>query len=296
MKTNRFLLPLLAAAIAILAASCEDKLVPDAPVVVPGEPEEPVAEARDSVWIKDCPEGFLLGTETHIYAAFNKDVPKDYRATLRSSDESVLRVSPGASGWDFYVTAAKLGEASLTLSFNGVESVYTVSAFEKVVPTVSVDEDFMMRLRFVASDSEGAYSVVGPLSMQMQGTASVVCAYMDDRNNGNSHETVYDRQSVSLGFLCEDIPLGESIVIKDLTPLKELLDSYIWSNSFEEDGKYEAGGFYYEYKDYYSLDRLDIGYDLRDEKGQSLRLTVDMDSLKERGWWEENVSIEYTGR
>ncbi len=296
MKTKRIILPLLAAAIAFLAVSCEDKLVPDAPVVVPEKPDEPVVPAKDSVWIKDCPEGFLLGTETHVFAAFNKDVPKDYRASLRSSDESILRVSPGASGWDFYVTAAKLGEASLTLSFNGVEAVYKVTAFEKVIPTITVDDEFMMRLKFVASDSDEAYSVVGPMSMQMQGTASVVCSYMDDRNHNNSHEILYDYKHISLSFLCENIPLGESIIIKDLSPLKELLDGYIWSNSFEEDGRYGEGGFYFDFKDYYCLDRLDIEYDLRDEKGEALIITVDMESMKERGWLEKDVSIEFSGR
>ncbi len=283
--------PLFLAVAAFLAASCEDKLIPDAPVVI-DEPNTPSEEAKDSIWIKNCPEGFLLGTETHIYASFNKEVPKDFRATLKSSDESILRVSPGASGWDFYVSASKLGTATLTLSFGEAEAVYSFSSYGKVIPTLSIDEDFMMLLTLVPSSSEKAYPVTGNLSLQMQGTASVICAYMDDKNHNNSHETLYDHQSVSLSFMCEDIPLGESIIVKDLSKLKEYLDNGIWSNSFEEDSRYQEGGFYYYYMDYYEPDRLSVGYDLRDDKGMPLTMEIDIASVKARGWSEEKVSIE----
>lgn len=282
------LMPLLAAII-LMASSCEDKIVPDYPKPdIPVQPEEP-----DAVWISDCPGGFALNTETHIYAQTNKNVPSGYRASLVSSDERVIRVTPGSTGWDFYITAAILGEATLTLEYNGTRQVYSVSSFQKVIPTLYVDKDYQLRFRLVPSDSEKAVEVKGKLSLQMQGSMIVKAQYMNDQVYGNGHGYETDRVFGRISCSMNEVPTKEPFIVSDLSCVKDALEDGIQSNAWEEDLMYGAGGFYYFWMEDYYPEEFDIRYNMYDEQHNKVELTVDCSAIASDGWKDSILRVDF---
>lgn len=270
--------PLLAA-MALFAASCEDNVMPDVPV--PVIPEEP---APEEVWIKDCPEGFALNTETHIYAACSNDVPDGYRASLRSSDESVIRVSPGVTGWDFYVTAASKGVATLTLSYNEAIAEYEVSSFEKVMPVLSVDKDYRMTFRLLPSDDEDAYALTGRVFMELDGKASVSAHLYDDRVYGHDHQGYIDYVTVPIHFDRGEISYKEPMPLADLSRLKDAMEygavCWVWDDALPRTG--QPG--YEDFIEYYSPDSFDLRYNIKDESGRDVPLRVDLSAIEGDGW------------
>lgn len=274
------ILPLFAA-MAFFAASCEDRVMPDVPT--PVIPEEPVEE-ETQVWIKDCPEGFALNAEAHIYAACNKDVPAGYRASLTSSDEAVIRVSPGVSGWDFYVTAASKGKATLTLAYDGVKAVYEVSSFERVMPVLSVGEDYQMFLKLVASEDEDAYALTGKIFLEMDGQAVVSALLYDDRVYGHNHQGYMDYVKANIHFDKGEISYKEPMFIADLSPLKEAMEygalCWVWDEALPRTGQPGYEDFYV----YYSPESFDLRYNFKDESGKDVPLKIDISAIEKDGW------------
>lgn len=279
MKHRLSIAPLLAA-MAFFAASCEDKIVPNVPVV----PENPVVE-EETVWIKDCPQGFALNAEAHIYAACNKDVPAGYRASLRSSDESVIRVSPGSTGWDFYVTAASKGSATLTLSYNDASASYEVASYEKVMPVLSVDKDYRMSFRLKPSDAEDAYALSGKLFMELNGKAVVSALLYDDRIYGHDHQGYVDYVEAPIIFERGEISYKEPMLIADLSSVKYAMETgalcWVWDEALPRTS--EPG--YEDYYEYYQPYRFDLRYSLKDESGNDVPLFVDITEIILDGWY-----------
>lgn len=275
----------------LVLASCENKITPDFPTPNP-DPVVPVEPVKDSVWIRDCPEAFALNLETHIYAASNKDVPLGYRANLRSSDESVLRVSPGSTGWDFYVTAASVGEASLTLEYNGVSSSYTFRSYERAIPTLYVTKDYKLCFAFVPSESEEAIGLNAPVSLYMQGAMTAIAQYMDDQTYGKNHGYLTDIVTSRISFGCDCMPTKEPVVIADLSNVQYALGEGIESNAWEDDYMYgTAGGFYYHWHEDYNPDAIQIDYALEHELEGKIGLKFDYSAIASDGWKEKHIDL-----
>lgn len=284
MKKIRFFAAVIFAA--ALMASCGD----DIEVQIPDPAPEPV-ETPDEVWIKDCPAGFVLGQEMHIYAGFNKEIPAGYRASLVSSDEKVLRVAPGTTGWDFYVTGVSLGSACLTLSYNGASEKYDMTCFQKVIPTITFGADYRLMFSLVPSDAEDAIEIAGRLYLEMDGKAGIVADYCDDRTHGQTHETLYDYQSVHINYALSEIPLKETFMVADLTKLKDYIDrgitSWYWDEALPRTG--QPG--YEDYRDDYEADYFELRYRFYDENRRNIPITFDFSQVKHDGWSERHITI-----
>lgn len=277
----------MAAATVALMMSCEGKIdIPDVP-----EPGPDPIEVEDEVWINDCPKGFALGREMHIYASFNKEIPAGYRASLTSSDESVLRVSPGTSGWDFYVTGVSKGPASLTLSYNGASRRYDVNCYQKVIPTVTFTKDYELTFVIVPSDSDEAVEISDHMYLEMDGKAAIEAEYIDDRIYGHDHKSQFENKSVRVHFSLAEVPQKERFIISDMSDLMRWMDvgvtSYYWDEALPRTG--QPG--YEDYREDYYPDLFEIRYRFFDDQGRSCPLTFDFSQVENDGWKGELISI-----
>ena len=256
------------------------------------EPTPDPPEVEFSVRIDGIPTIIGLGSETHLYSRCSAEVPQGYRSHLSSSDEKVVRVAEGTTGWDFYVIGESEGSAVLTLTYNGKEARYSVSVCRKVIPTLSISKDYEMHFEFVDTDSGDGVFLTGQFTLSMQGSVSVRAEYTDARRDGHRNDTMVSIVESKIQFSGIQLPADRKVVLADLQDVRRALADGIWSNSWEEDPYYSEGGFYYDYKDEYYPNGGFLSYTLVDEDGRPHGIVLDLSEISGYGWDMEMFDIE----